>query len=143
MTLERVAAELEIRDVLARLAQYADSGDPDDYVALFSDDAIWDMPDNDRIGLRGSRRQGRNDIRAGVHERRAAGVQGPGSDTLHAVMTTSIDFDGPDTAHAHSYFQFYASTASAPTLQNMGQYRDTFRRTPDGWKLAHRVITFG
>ena len=32
---DRVAAELEIRNVLARLAQYADSGETDAYVALY------------------------------------------------------------------------------------------------------------
>ena len=141
--LQRVADELEIRNVLARIAQHADTGRVADYVALFTEDARWEMPDNPSIGLAGSVRTGRDTIEEGVHERRAAGVQGPGSDSLHAIITSSISFDDADTARAHTYFQYYASTTTAPTLQNMGQYRDTFRRTPDGWKLAERIITFG
>jgi 3-phenylpropionate/cinnamic acid dioxygenase small subunit len=140
---ERVAAELEIRNVIARLAQLADTGEVDEYVAQFTDDAAWEMPDNERLGIPGSVRTGRDQIRAGVHERRDAGIQGPGSDTLHSITTTSVRLDGADAARAHSYFQFVIHTATAPTLQNMGQYDDTFRRTPDGWKLARRVITFG
>ncbi len=141
--LGRVAAELEIRNVLARIAQLADTGAVDDYLAQFTDDAEWEMPDNPRLGLAGSVRRGRAEIAAGVRERRAAGVQGPGSETMHVITTTSVQFDGADAVHAHTYFLYYATASTAPTLRNMGQYHDTMRRTDHGWKLARRTITFG
>jgi 3-phenylpropionate/cinnamic acid dioxygenase small subunit len=141
--LERVASDITIRNVLVLIAQLADTGKVADYVSQFTDDAVWAMPENPTIGLAASERTGRAAIEAGVHERREAGLQGPDSDTMHVVMMSSIEFERDDLAHAHSYFQFYAMVSTNPTLQNMGQYRDTFRRTDDGWKLSRRSITFG
>ena len=101
------------------------------------------MPANPTIGLAGSVRRGAADIRAGVEERRAAGVQGPGANSRHVVGTIRVEHDGGDTATVHSYFTFWTDTATAPVARTIGAYEDTFRRTPAGWRLAHRVITMG
>jgi 3-phenylpropionate/cinnamic acid dioxygenase small subunit len=141
---ERVAAELEIRNVLARLAQLADSGDTDVYVSLLTDDVVWAMPPNPAIGLAASERRGRDEIATGQRERIVAGQQGPGSDTMHMVNTIAVRFDDEqDRATAHSYFMFWTSTSTAPTLTSIGRYEDSFRRTSNGWQLARRTITFG
>ena len=142
--IDRVAAELEIRNVLARLAQFADSGDTDAYVALLTEDVVWAMPANPTIGLAASERRGREEIGRGQRERMAAGHQGPGSNTMHVVTTIAVDVatDG-DRAVAESYFQYWGDTATAPAIRNMGRYRDEFRRTGEGWKLARRSISFG
>lgn len=137
------ADELEIRNVLARLAQLADEGDTDAYVALLADDIVWTMPENTAIGLAASERRGRDEIAAGQRDRIAAGHQGPGSNTMHVISTISVQLDGTDRALAHSYFQYWGDTAAAPAIRNMGRYRDELRRTPDGWKLARRSISFG
>src|SRR2546423_1266832 len=117
--LERVAAELEIRNVLARLAQLADAGDTEAYVALLTDDVVWAMPENPAIGLPASERHGRAGIAIGQRERMAGGHQGPGSDTMHVVTTISVDVDKAGaTATAQSSFQYWGTTATAPTIQN-------------------------
>jgi len=141
---DRVAAELEIRNVLARLAQFADSGDTDAYVALLTDDVVWAMPANPTIGLTASERRGREEIGRGQRERMAAGHQGPGSNTMHVVTTVAVVVapDG-DQAVAESYFQYWGDTATAPAIRNMGRYHDELRRTDEGWKLARRSISFG
>jgi 3-phenylpropionate/cinnamic acid dioxygenase small subunit len=139
----RVADELAIRNVLAAVAQFADGGTVDEYVGRFTDDAVWQMPANPTIGLAESVRRGAADIRAGVEERRAAGVQGPGTHTRHVVGTVRVEHDGGDTATAYSYFTFWTGTATAPVARTVGAYEDTFRRTPAGWRLAHRIITMG
>ena len=36
--------ELAIRNLIARVALYADGPDVEAYVALFTEDATWDMP---------------------------------------------------------------------------------------------------
>jgi ketosteroid isomerase-like protein len=138
------ADELEIRNVLARLAQFADSGETDAYVALLTEDVVWAMPANPTIGLAASERRGREEIGRGQRERMAAGHQGPGSNTMHVVTTIAVDVaaDG-DQAVSESYFQYWGDTATAPEIRNMGRYRDEFRRTGDGWKLARRSIGFG
>ena len=141
---DRVAAELEIRNVLARLAQLADRGETDAYVALLTDDVVWAMPANPTIGLAASERRGREEIGRGQRERMAAGHQGPGSNTMHVVTTIAVDVatDG-DWAVAESYFQYWGDTATAPEIRNLGRYRDELRRTDEGWKLARRSISFG
>jgi ketosteroid isomerase-like protein len=124
--------EREIRNVLARLGHLADYGDLDVYLTLFTDDAIWERA--------GDRRQGHADILAGAKERRASGLQGPGTHTRHMNTTMWVHVDGSDEAEAHSYFLFVQNTDTSPTLGMVGHYHDTMRRTPDGWKLAHRRI---
>jgi 3-phenylpropionate/cinnamic acid dioxygenase small subunit len=104
---------------------------------------VWEMPDNPNTGLAGSARRGHDDIAAGVRERRGLGVQGPGSETMHVITTISVEVHDDDTATARSYFLYYATTATAPTLLTMGRYHDTMRRTAAGWKLARRTVLYG
>jgi uncharacterized protein (TIGR02246 family) len=130
-----IADELAIRNVLALIAQHSDDCSLDAYGALFTDDARWEMPG---VPLR----KGRKEIVAAGAERRAAGVTGPGSHSRHVVTTVAVTVDG-DEAVARSYWQFYTDTDTAPALRSMGKYRDTFRRTADGWRLRHRHITTG
>jgi 3-phenylpropionate/cinnamic acid dioxygenase small subunit len=143
VTPEQVAAELEIRNLLARLAQLADTGDTDEYVSLLTDDIVWAMPANPTIGLAASERHGRGEIAAGQRDRMAGGLQGPGSNTMHMISTVSVSFDSDDVATVRSYFTFWGDTTTAPVVRSAGRYVDTLRRTPGGWKLARRTITFG
>ncbi|MDN3357614.1 nuclear transport factor 2 family protein [Actinomadura sp. DC4] len=128
-------AEAAIRNVLARIAHLSDMGDIEEYGAQFTEDARWEMS-----GV--PVKEGRARIQEAGVARRAEGATGPGSDTRHVVGTTAVTVDG-DTAVAESYWQFYADTATAPVLRSMGHYRDTFRRTPEGWRLAERLISGG
>ena len=123
-----------IRNVVARLAILADEGDLDEYVDLFTDDARWDMPVGEL--------QGRENLLAGAIERRAAGTVGPGSNTRHVITTQAVAVDG-DEAASDSYFQFWVNTATEPSIALFGTYQDRLVRTGGGWKLAHRVISFG
>jgi uncharacterized protein (TIGR02246 family) len=123
-----------IRNLIARIAHTADTGDPDEYVRCFTADARWELP--------GGPRRGRADIRAGSQARRDSGEIGPGSGTRHLVSTTVVDVEG-DGARATSYFQFFVKTTTTPQLRLIGQYDDQFVRCPDGWLLDHRRITFG
>ena len=49
------------------------------------------------------------------------------------------EVDG-DEASGRSIFHFYTGTDGAPVLAIIGVYHDRFRRTAEGWRLAHRVI---
>jgi uncharacterized protein (TIGR02246 family) len=127
--------EREIRNLIASMAQRADSAELDDYLALFTADAVWETSADRRVGI--------DDIRAGVIQRRGAGIQGPGTHTRHVNTTLRVDVDGSDTASAESVYLFLRDTGSAPTIARAGSYLDTFRREADGWKFAHRIITDG
>ena len=126
--------ELAIRNVVARLAILADGGDLEEYVGLFADDAMWEMP--------GAAIQGRENLLAGAIERRSAGTVGPGSNTRHVITTQAVAVDG-DEALSDAYWQFWVNTATEPSIALFGTYRDRFVRTDGGWKLAHRTISYG
>jgi 3-phenylpropionate/cinnamic acid dioxygenase small subunit len=131
----RVAAELEIRNVISRIAILADQGDLDEYVDQFTESSVWDLPTAPRYG--------RAEIRAGAEARRAKGITGPGSASRHVITTVAVRVDGPDTGVADSYFVFLQTTTTAPTILNMGVYHDTFVREGQVWRLARREITLG
>jgi hypothetical protein len=137
------ADEMEIRNLLARIAHCADHGTVDEYLRLFSDDVVWKMPPNPAVGLPASERRGHEEVAAGVHERRAAGIQGPGSNTMHLLLTTAVRFDDADTASAESCWLYYGDTSSSPVLRTMGRYHDAFRRGSAGWVLTSRTVEMG
>jgi uncharacterized protein (TIGR02246 family) len=137
-----VSDDAEIRSLLARLAQLADTGKLDDYLALFTDDAAWVVPAIPQTGVAASERRGLEAIATGVRERRDAGVQGPGSATMHIVTTIAVEVTA-DQAVATSTWLFIAETATTPHVRAVGRYLDTLRRTDAGWRLARREITAG
>lgn len=134
-TLSRVAAELQIRNLVARVAQLADHGDLAAYGELFTEDGCWELP--------GGPRRGREDILEGARERRRQKVTGPGTGTRHLISTVAVEVLDDDHATADSYWQFWRETATAPTLFNMGHYHDTLRRVDGAWRVARREITLG
>jgi 3-phenylpropionate/cinnamic acid dioxygenase small subunit len=138
-----MGADAEIRTLLARIAQLADTGDLDEYLSLFTEDAVWGMPDNPAVGMTANEKRGHSEILAGAQERRASGLQGPGTDSRHVLTTIAVDVQSEDRATARSYFMFFGTTSTTPTLRTMGQYDDVFVKGERGWQLAHRVITVG
>lgn len=132
----RVQDELEIRNLIARLAHLADGGEIEEYVNQFTRDASWG-------GGRHPIRRGHAEIREGVRARRALGHMGPGTQSIHVVTTTCIEVEG-DRAIGRSVYQYYRDVSSAePKLSSMGVYVDVFRRTPEGWRLAERTLGSG
>jgi 3-phenylpropionate/cinnamic acid dioxygenase small subunit len=133
----------EIHNALARLAHLADSGDIEEYLEQFTEDAVWEVPEVPQTGTKADRRSGRASIRDGVVSRRAAGIQGPGSATQHTVHTIEVRPGADGTATSHAYYAFYGTTTTAPALIAAGQYHDTWKLADGGWKLAHRRIVSG
>ena len=138
-----MGADAEIRTVLARIAQLADTGDLEEYLTLFTEDAVWGMPDNPAVGMTANEKKGHAEILAGAQERRASGLQGPGTESWHVLTTIAIDVESEDRATARSYFLFFDSTSTTPTLRTMGQYDDVLVKGERGWQLARRRITVG
>ncbi|HEY3735897.1 MAG TPA: nuclear transport factor 2 family protein [Jatrophihabitans sp.] len=130
-----------ICSVLAQVARTADVADLQDYMALLTDDIVFEFPANPQAGMEPNTYRGAAEVRAGAEERRTRGMQGPRTHTLHLISTLSVHFDTPDLARAAAYWTYYTDTNGTPRLNSMGQYDNVLRRTADGWKLAHRVIT--
>ena len=131
----RMAAELEIRNLVARVAQLADYGDLDEYVNLYTEDGRWEYP--------GAPRRGRADILAGARERRADNVTGPGSASRHVITTVAVRVVDDRSATADSYWLFLNDTATIPVLARMGHYHDEIRFNEGRWQIARRDITLG
>jgi len=140
-----LADELEIRNLVARIAHAADMGDLEqDYLPLFTDDAVWEFPGGADDAAAAASVAGRAAILADRVQRRAAGFQGPGTSTRHVNTTLAVRVDGSDRAEAESYWMFLGSTDTpTPQVRGIGHYHDTFRRVGGSWKLARRRITPG
>lgn len=126
--------QFAIRNLLAHIVYEGDSGHLDDYLPLFTHDTVWSMPGVENRGIAA--------LTAGVRERRAMGVTGPGSNKRHVLTTTEVTGDG-DAATGRSTWLLVGGDPDAPTLLRYGLYDDTFRRGPNGWQLHTRRITFG
>jgi 3-phenylpropionate/cinnamic acid dioxygenase small subunit len=139
----RLAAESEIRNIVARLGHLADDGDIDEYLSLMTEDAEWGIPGRPA-------RKGHEALRARVLEDRASGIQGPGSASRHVNTALWVNVDG-ERAVAESYFLYITNAnggtagsttqdATTPNVQMTGRYHDEFVSTPTGWKLRSRTI---
>ena len=127
------AAELAIRNLIARMAHAADSGEIADYAQMMVADAYWQLPSGDPL-------IGHAAILEGAQARRASGTVGPGSGTRHMITTTWVEVDG-DNARARSHWLFVGNTAAGPVLHLAGTYADTFRRTDAGWRFTKRIAS--
>ena len=142
--LQRLADEMEIRNIVARLAHLADTASIDEldaYVSLFTADATWVVMSAPATSLPPQERHGHAEILAAAKARRADRVQGPGSNTRHVITNNVVVFTTADTAHSRSYVQVFKDTASdTPLCRSFGEYHDTFVRTPNGWRMKRREI---
>jgi hypothetical protein len=143
--LQRVADELEIRNLVSRIFLLADQeADLDMYLDCFTDDAIWEARGKDGTVNRvadahvGDRIVGREALRADRAHVRRSGHQGPGSGTYHVSTTLEVRVGEDDTAEAESHWLFLRRGDRGPVLSAVGSYVDRFVRTERGWKLAHR-----
>jgi 3-phenylpropionate/cinnamic acid dioxygenase small subunit len=134
---------LEIRNLLATVAQLADGGDLAEYAQCFTDDAVWVPPGSAGVELLGAERSGIADMLAGAQERRDAGIQGPGTNTRHVVSSMRVIADGRDRARGRTYWRYYGQTDAVPQLLTMGHYDDEFVRSAGGWRIARRTIVRG
>jgi 3-phenylpropionate/cinnamic acid dioxygenase small subunit len=129
-SLRRAADNLEIRNLLNRLAHLADTGDLEEYVNCWTEDASWEIPE----GVQ----RGHDAIRARELEPRQAGRIGPGSNKRHVLMNQIVRVPGGDIATSEEYMILMAQTATTPSIVAIHHHRDTFKRTLNGWKLARR-----
>lgn len=122
--------------MLARVAHITDGrGSLDEYVTLWTEDCVWESP----VAGRWEGHQGHHDRHARFGR---AGIQGPGAETFHVLTTTTVDVDG-DEATSMSTWLLVVDASTAPRILDIGTYRDRLRRSPTGWRIAHRVVSQG
>lgn len=123
-----ITARVEIDDLIARYARYADSGRSSDLAALFTDDGVLTAGGDDV--------RGRAAITAYLDANKASlAGRDPTGRIRHHVSSRRIDLTSRTAAHATSYF--LAITATGP--DHWGVYRDELVHDGAQWCFARRA----
>lgn len=137
--IERLAAEQACIALSHRFARCVDERRFEDFAGLFTPDGVFDR--------RGEALAGRAAILASMAGR---------PETLlvrHHVTTVSVDVIDDGSATGLCYFAFYQCTdwdgrsgerLALAGAAIVGEYRDRYLRTAEGWRIAHRqaLMTF-
>ncbi|WFR73589.1 nuclear transport factor 2 family protein [Prescottella defluvii] len=132
---ERLAAVEDTLAILQLEGAYApawDSGDADAWAGLFTEDGVFELAQVG--GVPGATIRGRDALHRFCVEFTAH------TSGIHLLNTPSIVVDG-DEATARIHFEFRSgATGEAETRHAhvAGRYTVRYRRTSDGWRIAHR-----
>ena len=136
---------LAILDRIGRYSYAWDGRDAEAYAALFTPDGVFEVYAGG--GEPVIRNEGREAIRAwarAIHAGDDPGLRrrAEGEQSRHHQSGTVFDELGPDAARTRTML---LSTAQAPgdavpRPSTTGVYRDEWRRTPEGWRLARRTL---
>lgn len=129
-----VEDELEIRNLIARVARMTDQWEtPDELAAEYVEDCVWHLEGSEPyVGHEGIVRRAR--------EMADAGVCGPGSTMRHIVSTPEIIADpaDPDRATVISFVMMGNMADGKAVMSGYGQYTDTVRKQDGRWLMAER-----
>jgi uncharacterized protein (TIGR02246 family) len=117
---------LEILQLVARADACATARDADGYAALFTEDAVMDGA------------KGRAEGRAALSRTVAAVWAGEPAGTLHLTLNAVID-DSRAEPSVESVM-LMVTTGSPPAVIGSARVTQTFRKTPDGWRISERRI---
>lgn len=118
-----------VRAVIGAHTQAQDAGRTDDVVALYTPDAVLELPGTDPL-------QGHDALRE------AFKGWAPSQPQLHLVTNTVVTALGPDEATAASDVAFLQRGESGWAVQVVGHYDDTLRRVDGTWLLRRRRTTY-
>jgi hypothetical protein len=138
MTVDELLARESIRQTLANYTMSGDRLRVDDFVGVFTEDAILEsegVPDSDAF-----RYEGRDAIRGWLTRwlpvpgvapqgRRATFIR-------HHLSTSQIDLTGTCAAKGRTYWTAYTDIGA----DHCGHYVDVFRKVGEQWLIAHRKV---
>ena len=113
--------------LVRRFCVVADAVDADAFASLFTEDGVFE----------------RGDMRV---EGQAAlvkmvGARPAGLITRHLLTTSLVTPTDADTATGTHYCLVFVGGGQHDATQPIvREYRDSYRRTPDGWRIAHRTV---
>lgn len=131
--MERIAIEHECARLVYGFCNHVDAQEYDDFVALWAPDGVWETWKGPITGPAA--------IRAYLDARPRAEV------SRHHCTNVVIDVIDGTHARGRAYFSFYVARpgtddGKGPGILTgpavVGEYRDEFRLTPAGWRIARR-----
>ncbi len=135
LNVDELIARESIRDLVARYNANADAGRFAEVVALFTEDAVMELPDSSGGG---ELIAGRDAIAAMFRDVRGQVVTSAPAGTTphlrHFTATLQIDVDSPDHATSRSYFLVLMPEG----LDHWGRYVDEYVRVDGEWRFARR-----
>jgi ketosteroid isomerase-like protein len=133
--LQKLLIERECERLVTRYCHLVDHGQAARIADLFTEDGVWASPEATMTG--------REQIRAGFQRRQ----DNTARISRHVCCNLLIEVEDADHASGAVYLTLYrhdgdparrVSPSAAP--QVIGEYRDRFERTPDGWRIARREV---
>lgn len=133
---------VEIEQLMARIAATADLAiELQDYLDNLTEDVVFEFAAVPAVGLDAHSYAGHAAVLAGVEERRASGVQGPGSRAIHVVADVVVTAEGTESARVHAAWQYYGFVDERPAILAMGFYDNAVRKVDGRWLLSRRRVT--
>jgi hypothetical protein len=132
---ERFLIERACERLVTLYCHFVDHGEGARVAELFTEDGVWSSSEVTMTG--------REAIRAGFQRRQDNNARM----SRHVCSNLLVDVTDSDTARGVVYLTLYrhdgepgrrTSPSSIPSI--VGEYRDTFRRTADGWHFSRRDI---
>ncbi len=130
----RVAIEQACTQLTIEYARSIDFRDYDNIVNLFTEDAVLVI---------GQRLEGRDEIVTAIKQR-------PGElRSRHVISNGFVDVTSERSARGICYLTLYRHEGSESLQRGpvdlkgpaaIGHYEDAFVRTPEGWRIKHRVL---
>lgn len=139
MSIEELLAREAIRDTMARYTQAGDRLRLDDFLAVFTEDAVMEsegVPEADAF-----RYEGKSGIAKWITRwtDRARDEQAPthgASFVRHHLSTCRIDVIDAEHARGRTYWVAYTDIGP----DHCGYYVDSFRKVDGDWLIAHRRV---
>lgn len=132
---QRMAIERECERLVTAYCHYVDHGQAERIAELFTEDGVWSSAE---ITF-----DGNEQIQKAMAQRQANTARM----SRHVCNNFRVDVLDGDHAEGTVYLTLYRhdgqegrtlSPLEGPVM--VGEYRDRFRRTSDGWRIAHREI---
>lgn len=133
--IDRLSIERECERLVAAYCHYVDHGEAKRIADLFSVDGVWKGPE---VTM-----EGREQLQQGFGQREANASRM----SRHVCTNLLVDVIDEDHAEGTVYLTLYRhdgpegrrlSPLEQPEM--VGEYRDKFVRTAEGWRFAHREI---
>jgi hypothetical protein len=131
MTAEEYQARESIRHTLASYNLAGDRLRRDEFVAVFTEDALFESEGS-------FRHEGRAAIQAWIDSwggTKSSGGRRP-MFVRHNLTTCNIDLTGPESANVLTYWIVYSDIGP----DHAGRYKDVFRKVGDRWLICHRNV---